>query len=108
MDEEMFSMLLFAEQDGANEEELIKLGYLIRSNDAIFRTNKMDKELREFVDAKKESLYTAIKESGSASDIEKTMEKAGIQRFITFSVVADELVKEGKLIKDKENICIIR
>jgi hypothetical protein len=35
------------------------------------------------------------------------MEKAGIKEFLTFSVVADELVKEGKLIKDKEMVCIV-
>ena len=108
MDEEMFRMLLFSERDGVNEEEFIKLGYLIKSNDTVFRTNKMDTELREFIDAKKEALFEAVKESGSARDIKKTMESAGIRDFLTFSVVADELVSEGKLIKDKENICIAR
>jgi hypothetical protein len=108
MDEDMFRLLLFSEQDGAGEEELISLGYLIRSNDTVFRTNKMDTELREFIDAKKEALYEAVKESGSARDIKKTMETAGIRDFLIFSVVADELVNEGKLIKDKENICITR
>ena len=108
MDEEMFRMLLFSERDGVNEEELIKLGYLIKSNDTVFRTNKMDTELREFIDAKKEALFEAVKESGSARDIKKTMEIAGIRDFFTFSVVADELVNEGKLVKDKENICIAR
>lgn len=108
MDEELFRMLLFSEQDGTAVEEFIKLGYLIRSNDAVFRTSKLDKEMREFIDAKKEALYEAVKEYGSARDIKKTMEKAGIREFITFSVAADELVQEGKLIKDKENICIAR
>lgn len=106
MDEELFRMLLFAEKDGTDVEEFIKLGYLIRSNDTIFRTNKLDEELKEFFSAKKESLYEAIKEFGSAQDIRKVMESAGIKEFITFSVVADELVKEGRLVKDKEKICI--
>jgi hypothetical protein len=35
MDEDMFRLLLFSEQDGAGEEELISLGYLIRSNDTV-------------------------------------------------------------------------
>ena len=108
MDEELFRMLLFAEKDGVGEEEFIKLGYLIRSNDTVYRTNKLDEELKEFIDVRKESLYKAIKEYGSARDIKKVMESAGIKEFLTFSVVADELVKEGKLIKDKELICIAR
>lgn len=108
MDEELFRMLLFAEEDGTSVEEFIKLGYLIRSNDAIFRTCKLDEDLKEFIDLKKESLYAAVKEFGSARDIQKVMERAGIKEFITFSVVADELVKEGKLIKDKEMICMVR
>jgi hypothetical protein len=108
MDEELFRMLLFSERDGTFVEEFIKLGYLIRSNDTIFRTDKLDEELKEFIDLKKESLYEAVKEYGSARDIKKVMESAGIKEFITFSVVADELVKEGKLIKDKEMICIAR
>lgn len=108
MDEELFRMLLFSEQDGIAVEEFIKLGYLIKSNGVIFRTNKLDEELKEFIDNKKESLYGAVKEYGSARDIKKVMEMAGIKEFITFSVVADELVKEGKLIKDKEEICIAR
>jgi hypothetical protein len=82
--------------------ELVKRSY------TVFRTNKMDTELREFIDAKKEALYEAVKALGSACDIKKTMETAGIRDFLTLSVVADELVNEGKLIRDKENICIAR
>lgn len=108
MDEELFRMLLFTEKEGTSVEEFIKLGYLIRSNDTIFGTEKLDEELKEFIDAKKETLYEAIKEFGSARDIQKVMERAGIKEFITFSVVADELVKEGKLVKDREMICIAR
>ncbi|NQS76032.1 MAG: hypothetical protein HQP61_06275, partial [Peptococcaceae bacterium] len=97
MDENLFRMLLFAEKDGVCEEEFIKLGYLIKSNDTVYRTNKLDRELNEFIDTKKKSLYAAVKEIGNARDIKMVMEKAGIKEFLTFSVVADELVKEGKL-----------
>ncbi|NLJ75916.1 MAG: hypothetical protein GX325_01480 [Peptococcaceae bacterium] len=108
MDENLFRMLLFAEKDGVCEEEFIKLGYLIKSNDTVYRTNRLDRELNEFIDAKKKSLYAAVKEIGNARDIKMVMEKADIKEFLTFSVVADELVKEGKLFKDKEMICLAR
>mgnify|MGYP005846255227 CR=1 FL=1 len=108
MDEEFFKKLLFVGQDNDDIEEFISLGYFIKSNDTVFRTNKYEEEIVRFIDSKKERLYQAIKGLGSAQDIKKVMELAGIKEFITFSVVAEELVREGKLVKDKEKICIIK
>ncbi|NLI13682.1 hypothetical protein [Pelotomaculum propionicicum] len=109
MDEELFRHLVFLEKDsGIDMEEFIKLGYFIRCNDTVYRTEKLEEELKEFIEVKKESLFAAIKELGSAKDINKVMELAGIQQFITFSILADELVREGRIVKDKENICLLK
>jgi len=109
MDEELFRHLIFLEANNNSDiEEFIRLGYFIRCNDTVYRTEKLEEDIKEFVGLKKESLFAAIKELGSAREIIKVMELAGIQQFITFSVLADELVREGRIIKDKENICVLK
>ncbi len=109
MDEELFRHLIFLEANNSSDiEEFIKLGYFIRCDDTVYRTEKLEEDIKEFVELKKEELFAAIKKLGSAREINKVMELAGIQQFITFSILADELVREGRIIKDKENICVLR
>lgn len=108
MDEEFFRRLMFAGVENDDIEEFISLGYFIKSSDTVFKTNKYDEEIGQFIDSVKEPLYHAIKELGSAQDIKKVMKLAGIKEFFTFSVVAEELVREGKLVKDREKICVVR
>ncbi len=109
MDEELFRHLIFLEANNSSDiEEFIKLGYFIRCNDTVYRTEKLEEDIKEFVELKKEALFAVIKELGNAREINKVMELAGIQQFITFSILADELVREGRIIKDKENICVLK
>ncbi len=106
MDEYLFKRLLFA---GEEEEikDLIKLGYFNRDNDKIYRTEKYQHDTEEFINAKKDSLYQAVKKLGSAEDMDQTMEMAGIKDFITFIFIAEELVEEGKFKKDPKKNCVL-
>ncbi len=101
MDEPFFKMLMFAGEGDENLDELIGLGYFKKIDGTICRTNKFLEETGRFIDDKKESVYQAVKELGSAENMEAVMEKAGIKDFITFIFVAEELVGDGRLVKDK-------
>lgn len=107
MDEYLFKRLLFAGEDEENIEELINLGYFRKHDGVIYRTEKYQRETEEFINLKKESLYEAVKSLGSAEDIDKVMALAGIKDFITFVFLAEELVSDGRLKKDKEKNCVI-
>ncbi len=107
MDETLFKRLLFVGEDDENIGELISLGYLKKIDGTFCKTDKYQKDTGEFIASKKESLYKAIKKLGSAEDMQKTMELAGIEDFITFIFIAEELVADGKLAKDKVKNCVI-
>ena len=107
MDEMFFKRLLFAGEDDEDFEELIKLGYFAKKDGHVFRTDKYIAETEQFINSKKEALYKAVKKLGSAQDINKVMEKAGIKEFITFVFLAEELVADGRFVKDKEKNCLI-
>lgn len=104
----MFKRLLLAGEDDDNIDELIKLGYFKNMEGTICRTSKYLEETGEFIDAKKKTLFEAVKKLGSAEDINKTMELAGIKDFLTFVFVAEELVQDGKFVKDKVKNCLIK
>ncbi len=107
MDEIMFKRLMFAgEEDEINE--LMRMGYFTRIDGVICRTGKFLEETGSFIDTKKEILFEVVKELGDAEDLEKVMEKAGIKDFITFIFLAEELVEEGRLVKDKVKNVIVR
>lgn len=108
MDEAMFKRLLFAGADDENIGELIDLGYLKRKNGTICRTNKYQVATDKFISQKKEHLFKAIERLGNADDIKKIMEAAGIKDYVTFIFVAEELIKDGKLIKGEGNKWLIK
>jgi ASC-1-like (ASCH) protein len=95
LDEKMFKRLLLAGEGDDNIDELIKLGYFKRIEGRMCRSNKYLEETGSFIESKKETLYEAVKQLGSAEDLEKTMELAGIRDFITFVFIAEELVRMG-------------
>ncbi len=101
MDEYTFKQLMLA--GGEDDiEEFINLGYFKRIDGVVCRTDKFNEETAGFINSMKESLYQAVRELGSAEDMNKTMEMAGIKDFITFVFIAEELVQDGRLKKDKE------
>ncbi|HOV78600.1 MAG TPA: hypothetical protein PK728_00715 [Bacillota bacterium] len=108
MDESLFKRLLFAGEDEENFEELVELGYFGRKEGIVFRTKKFIDETDSFIKSKKDSLYKAVKQLGSAADIGKTMEMAGIKDFITFVFIAEELIADGRFVKDREKNCLIK
>lgn len=108
MDEKFFKRLLLAGEDDENFEELVRLGYFARKDDYVFRTEKYKAETDKYIELKKQDLYKAVKKLGSAEDINKVMDMAGIKEFIIFVFLAEELVVDGKLAKDKEKNCLIK
>lgn len=103
MDEILFKRLLLAGVDDEDIGELIKLGYFKRIDDTVCRTSKYRDDTDRFISSKKDLLYKAVKELGSAEDIKRVMEITGIKDYITFVFIAEELIQEGKLIKTKGN-----
>ncbi len=99
-------MLAGEEDDGFRE--LVKMGYFKKINGTICRTDKFIEETGSFIDAKKEPLYEAVKKLGNAQDMGKAMELAGIKDFITFVFVAEELVADGRLVKNKEKNLLLK
>jgi DNA polymerase II large subunit len=106
MDEYLFKRLLFAGEE-EEIEDLIKLGYFKRDHDKIYRTEKYQHDTEKFINVKKIALYEAVKKLGSAEDMDRAMEMAGIKDFITFIFIAEELVEEGKFKKDPQKNCVI-
>lgn len=104
----MFKRLLLAGDGDEGIDELIELGYFKNIEGTICRTSKYLEETGKFIDARKEALYEAVKKLGSAEDINKTMELAGIEDFLTFVFVAEELVQDGKFVKDRDKNCLIK
>ena len=108
MDESFFKVLMFAGEGDENLEDLIDRGYFKIIDGTICRTKKFIEETGRFIDIKKESLYRVVKEQGSAENLEDVMEKSGIKDFITFVFVAEELVEDGRLVKDKVKNVILK
>lgn len=108
MDETFFKQLMFTGEGDENLNGLIEMGYFEVIDGNVCRTNKFLEETGRFIDGKKESLYQVVKELGSAENMEETMEKAGIKDFITFVFVAEELVGDGKLVKDKVKNVVLK
>jgi hypothetical protein len=108
MDESFFKVLMFAGEGDDNLKDLIDRGYFKIIDGTICRTNKFLEETGSFIDTKKESLYLVVKEFGSAENLEAVMEKAGIKDFITFVFVAEELVEDGRLVKDKVKNVVLK
>lgn len=108
MDESLFKTLMFAGEGDENLDELLEKGYFKIIEGSVCRTNKFLEETGRFIDDMKERLYQAVKEMGSAENMEEVMEKAGIKDFITFVFVAEELVGEGKLVKDKVKNVVLK
>jgi len=108
MDEALFKRLLLAGEEDDGFRELVKMGYFKKINGTICRTDKFIEETGSFIDAKKEHLYEAVKKLGNAQDMGKAMELAGIKDFITFVFVAEELVADGRLVKNKEKNLLLK
>jgi hypothetical protein len=108
MDESLFKQLMFAGDGDENLKDLIEMGYFKIVDGTICRTAKFLEETGCFIDAKKELLYQVVRELGSAENMEEVMERAGINDFITFIFVAEELVDDGKLVKDKVKNVVLR
>lgn len=107
MDDSLFKRLLLVGEDDGDISDLIAMGYLKVIEGKVLRTQKYQTEMEEFITSKKEALYRAVEELGSAENIPKTMEAAGITDFITFIFLAEELVAEGRLKKDAVKNCVI-
>jgi hypothetical protein len=108
MDEMLFKRLLLAGEDDENIEELIRMGYFKKMNGRILQTGLCREDMGRFIDAKKALVYGAVKELGSAEDMDRVMEMAGLKDFITFVFVAEELVGEGKFVKDKVKNVVLK
>lgn len=108
MDESLFKTLMLVGEGDENLDELIEMGFFKVIDGHVCRTDKFVEETGRFIDDKKERLYQAVKELGGAEDMEAAMEKAGIQDFITFIFVAEELVGEGRLVKDKVKNVVLK
>lgn len=108
MDESFFKVLMFAGEGDENLNELMDKGYFKKIDSAVCRTNKFLTETGRFIDEKKESVYQAVKELGDAESIEAVMEKAGIKDVITFIFVTEELVEDGRLVKDKVKNVVLK
>ncbi|HBC94951.1 MAG TPA: hypothetical protein DCZ10_19140 [Pelotomaculum sp.] len=108
LEEKLFKRLLLAGEGDGDIDELIALGYFKNMEGTICRTSKYLEETGRFIDARKESLYEAVKKLGSAEDINKTMELAGIKDFLTFVFIAEELIQDGRLVKDKVKNCLLK
>jgi hypothetical protein len=108
MDETLFKTLMFAGEGDENLDELIEQGYFKIIDGSVCRTDKFLEETGRFIDDRKERLYQVVKKQGSAEDMEQTMEKAGIKDFITFIFVAEELVEDGRLVKDKVKNVVLK
>ncbi len=108
MDESFFKVLMFAGEGDENLNELMDKGYFKKIDGTICRTNKFLLETGRFMDEKKESVYQAVKELGDAESIEAVMEKAGIEDVITFIFVTEELVEDGRLVKDKVKNVVLK
>lgn len=107
MDEMLFKRLVFAGEE-EDIEELVKMGYFKKVDGTIRRTNKFLEETGKFIDTKKETLFEVVKELGSAEHMDRVMEMAGIKDFITFVFLAEELVEDGRLVKDKVKNVVIK
>jgi len=107
MDEMLFKRLVLAGEE-EDIEELVKMGYFKKIDGTICRTNKFLEETGKFIDTKKETLFEVVRELGSAEDINKVMEMASIKDFITFVFLAEELVEDGRLVKDKVKNVVIK
>ncbi|NPV72491.1 MAG: hypothetical protein HPY89_01575 [Pelotomaculum sp.] len=108
MNEMLFKRLLTAGEEEENIEELIAMGYFTRKGGVICRTRKYREETENFISSKKERLYEVIKRHGSAEDIPRVMGEAGISDFITFIFLAEELVADGRLVKDRVKNCVVK
>ncbi|MDD4334080.1 MAG: hypothetical protein PHY77_00535 [Desulfotomaculaceae bacterium] len=108
MDESFFKLLMFAGEGDENLDELIRTGYFKRIDGTVCRTDKFLEETGRFIDDKKESVYQAVKELGSAENMEAVMEKADIKEFVTFIFITEELVGDGRLIKDKVKNVVLK
>ncbi|MEG3072449.1 MAG: hypothetical protein RQM92_17900 [Candidatus Syntrophopropionicum ammoniitolerans] len=108
MDESFFKVLMFAGEGDENLNELMDKGYFKKIDSTVCRTNKFLTETGRFIDEKKESVYQAVKELGDAESIEAVMEKAGIKDVITFIFVTEELVEDGRLVKDKVKNVVLK
>lgn len=107
MDEMLFKRLMFAGEE-EDIKELIKMGYFTKIDGVICRTKRFAEETGSFIDTRKEILFEAVKKLGSAEDLEKVMVMAGLKDFITFIFLAEELVEDGRLVKDKVKNVVVK
>ena len=108
IDEMLFKRPLLALENDENIDELTQMVYFKQINGRILQTEFCREELNRFINAKKALVYEAVKELGSAEDIGRVMEMAGIKDFITFVFIAEELVEEGKFVKDREKNVVLK
>ncbi|MEW6183647.1 MAG: hypothetical protein AB1500_10835 [Bacillota bacterium] len=96
--EELFVKLCLMHRVGSPEtKELIEKGFLTSDH---CLTQKGEEEVKKFVKAYKEPLYQAMKKY--YSDNRTVMRKVGLENYVAFLFVMEELYNEGLLIKDEK------
>jgi hypothetical protein len=94
--EELFIRLCLMYQiDSQGTKELIDNGYITKD---LCDTNKAKEFKKRFIEAHKERLYVSMKESNN--DIPYSMKRVGLNEYISFQFISDELFDEGRFVKD--------
>lgn len=97
MDERLYCTLMMDMMPEECEARgLMTAGYL---TERMERTPKAIEFMQTFVNSKKEAVLQAIREVGPEARRSLILEKAEIRQLGVFKDVADQLVREGRLIK---------
>lgn len=97
--EQLFLLLMSLHTlDSRTARELIQTGYLTEDLGGTPRSREF---VDRFVKSKKELLYRAIKDMGTSDDSARIMARVGISHTDTFEIIAEALLDEGRLEKDR-------
>jgi hypothetical protein len=95
-DEELFVRLSLMHEVGSPlTEELIQEGYITVSYG---NTKKAEEFMKKFIMTYKEQIFQAMKECDN--DNHSAQRKIGLNDWVTFARIADELVYEERFIRD--------
>jgi len=98
MDEQFYvSLMMDHLPEDCEARGLISQGYLTEKME---HTQKALDFINDFLDAKKEAVYQAIKDLGPDARKSAIMQRAEIRQMGTFADVANKLVSEGRLKKE--------
>ncbi|NPV91881.1 MAG: hypothetical protein HPY50_14030 [Firmicutes bacterium] len=96
-DEKLFVRLYLLGKRPENSGELIKAGYT-EANGSL--TEKAREFLDGFISKHKERLYQAMRDENN--DIPKAMDKAGLEYYLSFLYIGEQLFREGLFYKDEQ------